>query len=99
MDVVKVAVPLMIYFVLMFFISFFINKFMKVPYDKNVSIAFTATGNNFELAIAVSIAVFGIHSAQAFVGVIGPLVEVPVLILLVKASLYLKERYKPATND
>ncbi|KPH13691.1 ACR3 family arsenite efflux transporter [Chryseobacterium sp. ERMR1:04] len=94
MDVVKVAIPLMIYFVLMFFISFFINKFLKVPYDKNVSIAFTATGNNFELAIAVSIAVFGIHSAQAFVGVIGPLVEVPVLILLVKASLYLKERYK-----
>lgn len=94
MDIVKVAIPLMIYFVLMFFISFFINKFLKVPYDKNVSIAFTATGNNFELAIAVSIAVFGIHSAQAFVGVIGPLVEVPVLILLVKASLYLKERYK-----
>ncbi|ANF51529.1 arsenical-resistance protein [Chryseobacterium glaciei] len=99
MDVVKVAIPLMIYFVLMFFISFFINKFMKVPYDKNVSIAFTATGNNFELAIAVSIAVFGIHSAQAFVGVIGPLVEVPVLILLVKASLYLKKRYKLVTND
>lgn len=94
MDVVKVAIPLMIYFIFMFFISFLINIFMKVPYDKNVSIAFTATGNNFELAIAVSIAVFGIHSAQAFVGVIGPLVEVPVLILLVKASLYLKERYK-----
>ncbi|AZA51887.1 ACR3 family arsenite efflux transporter [Chryseobacterium sp. G0201] len=99
MDVVKVAIPLMIYFVLMFFISFFINKSLKVPYDKNVSIAFTATGNNFELAIAVSIAVFGIHSAQAFVGVIGPLVEVPVLILLVKASLYLKKRYKLVTND
>lgn len=94
MDVVKIAVPLIIYFVLMFFISFLINKLMKVPYDKNVSIAFTATGNNFELAIAVSIAVFGIHSSQAFVGVIGPLVEVPVLILLVKASLYLKKRYQ-----
>ncbi|AZA99843.1 ACR3 family arsenite efflux transporter [Chryseobacterium joostei] len=94
MDVVKIAVPLIIYFVLMFFISFSINKLMKVPYDKNVSIAFTATGNNFELAIAVSIAVFGIHSSQAFVGVIGPLVEVPVLILLVKASLYLKKRYQ-----
>ncbi|MFP3834754.1 ACR3 family arsenite efflux transporter [Chryseobacterium sp. SIMBA_028] len=94
MDVVKVAIPLIIYFVLMFFISFLINKLMKVPYDKNVSIAFTATGNNFELAIAVSIAVFGIHSSQAFVGVIGPLVEVPVLILLVKASLYLKKRYQ-----
>jgi len=93
MDVIKVAIPLIIYFVLMFFISFFINKSLKVPYDKNASIAFTATGNNFELAIAVSIAVFGIHSPQAFVGVIGPLVEVPVLILLVRASLWLKKQY------
>ncbi|MCI3937213.1 ACR3 family arsenite efflux transporter [Chryseobacterium aahli] len=92
MDVVKVAIPLIIYFVLTFFISFFINKALKIPYDKNASIAFTATGNNFELAIAVAIAVFGIHSPQAFVGVIGPLVEVPVLILLVKVSLYLKKK-------
>ncbi|WP_293933310.1 ACR3 family arsenite efflux transporter [Sphingobacterium sp. UBA6645] len=92
-DVLKIAIPLVNYFVLMFFVSFFVNKSLKIPYDKNASIAFTATGNNFELAIAVSVAVFGVHSPQAFVGVIGPLVEVPVLILLVRTSLWLKSRY------